>query len=136
MTSQYIAAYVVAALIFGLLDFLWLGNMAANLYRPVIGEIMADEFRKGPAFAFYAIYMFGIVWFAVRPALASGNWSDALINGVLFGAIAYATFDLTAQAVLKVWSTKLSLIDIAWGAFATGTASTLTAVILLRFLPR
>lgn len=132
--TQFIIAYLIAAIIFGILDFLWLSNMAANLYRPVIGEIMADEFRKGPALAFYVIYLFGIVWFGVKPALASGTWTTALLNGALFGFIAYATFDLTSQAVMKVWSTKITLIDMAWGAFASGSTAALTALLVLRFV--
>lgn len=132
--TQFVIAYFVAAIIFGILDFLWLSNMSANLYRPVIGEIMADQFNKGPAIAFYAIYLFGIIWFGVRPALASGAWTSALLNGALFGFIAYATFDLTSQAILKVWSTKITLIDMAWGAFATGTTAALTAYLILRFV--
>ena len=132
--TQYFVAYLVAAVIFGILDFLWLSNMASSLYRPVIGEIMADEFRKAPAAAFYFIYLFGIVWFGIKPALISGQWTTALLNGALFGGIAYATYDLTSQAVLKTWSTKITLYDIAWGTFATGTTAALTAYLILRFV--
>ncbi|MEO9634712.1 MAG: DUF2177 family protein [Parasphingorhabdus sp.] len=132
--TQYIAAYVIAAIIFGILDYLWLSNMAGTLYRPVIGGIMADEFRKVPALAFYLIYLFGIVWFGIKPGLANGQWTTALLNGALFGGIAYATYDLTSQAVLKVWSTKISLYDIAWGTFATGVTAALTTYLLLRFM--
>ena len=46
-----------------------------------------------------------------------------MLNGALFGAICYATYDLTNQATLKVWSTQMTLIDIAWGASATALAS-------------
>lgn len=134
MIGQFFTAYVIAAIIFGAMDFVWLSNMADSLYRPVIGELMADEFHKAPAIAFYAIYLFGIVWFGIKPGLISGQWTDAALNGALFGAIAYATYDLTSQAVLKTWSTKISLFDITWGGFATGTTSALTAIIVLRFV--
>ena len=132
--TQFVIAYIIAAIIFGILDFLWLSNMANSLYRPVIGEIMADEFRKAPALAFYLIYLFGIIWFGVKPALANGQWTTALLNGALFGGIAYATYDLTSQAVLKVWSTKITLCDIAWGTFATGVTAALTAYLVLKFV--
>ncbi|QTD55709.1 DUF2177 family protein [Parasphingorhabdus cellanae] len=132
--TQFVIAYIIAAVIFGILDFLWLTNMANSLYRPVIGEIMADEFRKLPALAFYLIYLFGIIWFGVKPALVSGQWTTALLNGALFGGIAYATYDLTSQAVLKVWSTKITLYDIAWGTFATGVTAALTAYLVLKFV--
>ena len=120
---KWIVAYAAAAVAFGVLDAMWLRWAGPNLYRPVIGSIMADEFRKGAAIAFYLIYLAGMVWFAVRPGLDAGSVATAMLNGALLGALCYATFDLTSQAVLKVWATHVSLADIAWGAFATAAAS-------------
>ncbi|WP_430428155.1 DUF2177 family protein [Parasphingorhabdus sp.] len=131
--TRYIATYIIAAIIFGILDAIWLTNAAELLYRPIIGEIMADQFRLAPALTFYAIYLAGMLWFAVRPALIDGKWTTALLNGAILGFLCYATFDLTSQAVLKVWSTKLTIIDLIWGTFATGTTSALTAMLVLRF---
>ena len=120
---KWILAYVAAAIAFGILDFFWLRWAGPNLYRPVIGEIMAKEFRGGAAAAFYLIYIAGMVWFAIRPGLAQGSVGTAMLNGALLGALCYATFDLTSQAVFKVWATHVSLTDIAWGAFATANAA-------------
>jgi len=120
---KWIVAYIAAAVAFGALDAVYLRWAADNLYRPVIGSILADEFRMGAAIAFYLIYIAGVVWFAVKSGLEAGNVGTALINGALLGGLCYATFDLTSQAVMKVWSTHLTLIDIAWGAFATGVAT-------------
>ncbi len=124
---KWIVAYLAAGAVFGVLDALWLRWAGPNLYRPVIGEIMAAQFRVAPAAAFYLIYLAGMVWFAVRPGMESGQSGVALVNGALLGALCYATFDLTNQAVMKVWSTQISLIDIAWGAFATAIASAAAA---------
>lgn len=131
--TTYLIAFVVAALVFGGLDAIWLSWAGENFYRPVIGSIMADEFRVAPAAAFYFLYLAGMTWFAIRPGIESGNVMTALINGVLLGALCYATYDLTSQAVLKVWATKISVIDIMWGAFATGTASAVATWATLRF---
>lgn len=120
---KWIIAYAVAAVAFGILDALWLRWAGPNLYRPVIGEIMAENFRIVPAGVFYLTYLAGMVWFAIRPGLESGQVSTALLNGALLGALCYATFDLTSQAVFKVWATHISVIDIIWGTFATATAS-------------
>jgi uncharacterized membrane protein len=129
-----VISYVLAAVIFGMLDAVWLSQMAPRLYRPILGDMLADSFRMGPALVFYALYMFGIVWFGVRPALSSGLWTSALLNGALFGGLAYATYDLTNQATLRVWSTKITVYDIAWGAFASGVTAALVAAIVLRFV--
>ena len=129
---KLVIAYVVAAIAFGVLDALWLRWAGPNLYRPVIGEIMADEFRLAPAAAFYLIYIAGMVWFAIRPGLESGSVVTALLNGAMLGALCYATFDLTSQAVFKVWSTHVSLMDIAWGATATALASAASTAVTLK----
>ena len=130
---KWIIAYIAAALAFGALDAVYLRWAADNLYRPVIGSILADEFRMGAAIAFYLIYIAGMVWFAVKPGIEAGSVATALLNGALLGGLCYATFDLTSQAVMKVWSTHLSLIDIAWGAFATAVAASLATWAALRF---
>ncbi len=129
---KWIIAYAVAALSFGALDAMWLRWAGPNLYRPVIGEIMADEFRVGAAAAFYFLYLAGMVWFAIRPGLDNGNAGTAVLNGALLGALCYATFDLTSQAVMRVWATHISLADIAWGAFATAIASGIATWATLR----
>ena len=131
--TKYLIAYAAAAVIFGALDAIWLRWAGENFYRPVIGEIMAEEFRVAPAALFYLLYLCGMVWFAIRPGLESGHVTTALLNGVLLGALCYATYDLTSQAVLKVWATKISVVDILWGAFATGTTSALATYVTLRF---
>lgn len=128
---RWIIAWVAAALSFGVLDALWLSWAGPNLYRPALGEVLADEFRMGPALLFYACYISAMVWFAVRPGLAQGV-PHAVLNGALLGAIAYATYDLTNQATLKVWSSQISVIDIAWGAAATALASGIAALAALK----
>lgn len=130
---KWIVAYGAAAVAFGILDAIWLRWAGPNLYRPVIGEIMAEEFRKGAAIAFYLIYLAGMVWFAVRPGLAAGSVATTALNGALLGALCYATFDLTSQAVMKVWATHISLADIAWGAFATAVAASAATWAAMKF---
>lgn len=130
--AKYAIAYAFAAVIFGAMDAVWLNWAGPNLYEPTIGELMAENLNLGAAGAFYFIYLAGMVYFGIRPGLLAGKPSAALINGALLGALCYATFDLTSQAVFKVWATHVSLLDIAWGAFATGTTSGLCAFITLR----
>lgn len=118
----WIIAYGTAALVFGVLDAIWLGWAGKHFYRPNIGELLADSFRMGPAIAFYIAYVAAIVWFAVRPGLTGGAGTAAL-NGALLGAICYATYDLTNQATMRTWPVQVTLVDIAWGSFATAVAA-------------
>jgi uncharacterized membrane protein len=121
---QYAVAYLAAGLYMALVDSVWLTSMI-NVYRQNIGELLLpDGIRVAPAIAFYLLYIFGIVWFAVSPALANGgSLQTAALNGALLGLVCYGTYDLTNQATLKVWPTFITLMDLAWGTFLTATAA-------------
>jgi uncharacterized membrane protein len=124
MFLKYIAAYVATGLAFALIDSIWLRNAYAKLYQPEIGDmLMKDGFRLGPAIAFYLLYILGMMIFAVGPAMASGRWQTALIQGAMLGFFCYMTYDLTNMATLKQWSLKVTVLDMIWGTFLTGTAS-------------
>lgn len=132
MIGKYATAYVVTGLAFALIDSVWLRAMYARLYQPEIGDLLAKGFRLGPAMTFYLIYIAGILWFAVGPALANGRWQTALLNGTILGCLCYATYDLTNFATLKVWSMKVTILDIFWGIILTGFAAATGAAITNR----
>ena len=67
-------SYVLTLVIFAIIDTAWLGAMGERLYRPLIGSMLADNFRLVPALAFYALYAAGLTAFAVLPALAEADW--------------------------------------------------------------
>ncbi len=130
---RWTIATLCAAVVFGALDAMWLQWAGPNLYEPNIGEIMAEDINIGAAGVFYLLYIAGMIWFAIRPGLEAGSAKVALINGALLGGLCYATFDLTSQAVFKVWATQVTVFDIAWGAFATGLTSSVATWVTLRF---
>jgi uncharacterized membrane protein len=124
MTAKYLTAYVATGIAFALIDSIWLRTMYSRLYKPEIGELMMkDGFRLGPAVIFYLLYILGMMVFAVGPALSDGKWQTALFWGALLGFFCYMTYDLTNHATMKVWSMKVTVLDIMWGTFLTGTAS-------------
>ena len=130
---QHCIAYVAVALVFMVLDAVWLSLMASRLYRPAIGHLMADGFSVLPAVLFYLLYIAGIVYFAVAPALdARKPVLAALGHGALLGLLAYATYDLTNQATLRGWPWQVTLADLAWGATVTGVAAAAGTAITLR----
>jgi uncharacterized membrane protein len=98
--------------------------MYMKLYQPEIGEVLMKGVRMGPAVAFYLLYIAGIMVFAVSPAFASGKWQTALIQGALFGFFCYMTYDLTNYSTLKVWSLKVTILDMIWGTVLTGLTAT------------
>jgi uncharacterized membrane protein len=121
---KYVFAYLGAGLTFAVIDAVWLTTMVNRLYRPVIGPIMADKPDMTAAVIFYLISIAGTVFLAIDPALREGSWTRALLNGAVLGFIAYATYDLTNQATLNVWSWKLTITDIIWGTTLTGLSAT------------
>ncbi|MFN3521725.1 MAG: DUF2177 family protein [Phenylobacterium sp.] len=120
---RYAVGYLAAGLAMGLLDAVWLTQVGPYLYRPALDPVLADAFRPVPALAFYLAYVAGVMLLAVRPALREGTIRAAATNGALLGAMAYATYDLTNQATLKVWSTTITVIDVTWGATLTAVAA-------------
>jgi uncharacterized membrane protein len=120
---HYLLAYVGTGVIMGVLDAIWLTLMAPRLYQPAIGELLAPRPNMRAAVAFYLIYVFGIVFLAVLPALREGSAVRAATLGAVLGLVAYATYDLTNQATLRVWPLHVTLIDLAWGIFITMAAA-------------
>lgn len=116
-------AYAVTFAAFVVVDAIWLSRMASVIYRPVMGDMLLERFRVAPAIVFYFIYAAGLVFFAVRPALAAQDWQMALVHGALAGGFAYATYNLTNFATLKNWSTGLAVADISWGATVSAIAA-------------
>ncbi len=128
--GPWIIAYIATGVAFLGIDAVWLSFAANKLYRPNIGPLMLDKFSVPPAALFYLIYIGGIVFFAIAPALASGRWTAALVRGALLGFVCYATYDLTNQATLKGWSSTVTVADLCWGTFVTGAAACVGFLVL------
>jgi uncharacterized membrane protein len=129
----YLIAYLVCIVVMGGLDFLWLSNTSQALYRRDLAPLLADDPNMIVAVIFYLVFIVGILIFAVRPALASGDWRTAALYGALFGFFAYTTYDLTNFATMKVWTLRVTLLDIAWGTFLTGVSAGAAAMAALKF---
>ena len=112
--------YLITLIVFFAIDILWLGFIAKKLYRDNLGYIMADKTNWPAAIIFYLVYIGGLIFFAINPALAKDNIVYALGIGALFGFMTYATYDMTNLATLKDWPLKITIIDIIWGTTLNG----------------
>ena len=117
--SRMIIAYIATMIIFALIDFIWLGTVAKSFYRNQIGDLLLKDFRMDAAVVFYVIYIAGIVFFAVRPALEAESLRTAFLLGAAVGFLCYATYDLTNLATLKGFTATVAIVDIAWGTALT-----------------
>ena len=129
----YLMAYVATLIAFFALDMLWLGVLARKFYANQLGRLMADNPNWLVAIAFYAMYIAGIVFFAIRPAIEAEQVLKAALYGALFGFFCYATYDLTNLATLRDWPVKLVIVDILWGTLLTGSCAAAGAWATLKF---
>jgi uncharacterized membrane protein len=120
---RWLLAYGATALVFAVLDFVWLTQMGEAVYRPALQELMAPEVNYPAAVLFYVVYIACVVFLAVRPAVQAGSLSVAFVNGAVLGLCAYATYDLTNMATLKVWPVHVAALDVGWGTVLTAVAA-------------
>jgi uncharacterized membrane protein len=115
-----VISYLAALAVFCGLDFVWFGFAGETIYLPAIGELLRSGFDASAAVAFYLIYVFGLVFLAIRPA---ARLTEAMSRAAVYGFCAYATYDLTNQATLRHWPLTLSLVDMAWGTALSSVAA-------------
>jgi uncharacterized membrane protein len=136
MNSKHLVAWAATFVVMLVIDGLWLGVIAKSTYQQGMGELMAAQPRLVPAAAFYLLYPVGLAVFAVLPGVDAGSMLRAALTGALFGLFCYGTYDLTNMAVVRNWPVGLSLLDMAWGTFASGVASAAGAAATLAWLQR
>jgi uncharacterized membrane protein len=127
---HFIWQFIVALGIFLALDMIWLTTVARALYVSEIGGLLLPQPNIGAAIVFYLIFIAGLVYFVIGPAAAVQNLSKAFLVGAAFGFVAYATYDLTNLATLKGFTTRIALVDLAWGSFLSSAVSGLTVLAL------
>lgn len=120
---KYLIAYAATAVIFFACDFVWLSTMG-SFYRERAAGLFLDRPNLAIAGLFYLVYVGGIVFLAVSPALSGDSWTTALLAGLVLGLVAYGTYDLTNLSTLKNWPLAVTLVDLAWGTVLTGVAAT------------
>jgi uncharacterized membrane protein len=124
----FLKLYLIAFVLFFVIDLLWLGIVAKDIYKKYLGHLMSEQVNWAAAIIFYLLFIGGLVFFVIMPAVEAESIGKALLYGALFGFITYATYDLTNLATLKDWPIQITIIDLVWGTFLG------TSVSLLSFL--
>jgi uncharacterized membrane protein len=134
--TNYVLLYGLTVVIFFMIDLFWLGVAAKGLYARHIGGLLRENVNWAAAILFYLVYIDGIQFFVLYPALADGSGIlKTAITGGLLGFFAYCTFDLTCLALLRNWSLFITVVDIMWGTFLTGTTAAATLWLIRFILP-
>lgn len=120
-----------------LMDMIWLGVIAKNIYAENIGMLLR---KSGSAMSpiwwaavvVYICITLGILFFVLPKA--HGDYLLALASGALLGVVTYGIYDFTNYAILANWPWKITLIDVTWGIVLCGLSSLFAVFIQNRFL--
>ena len=113
---RFLAAYGVALIVMGALDGLWLGWLAKSFYQEQLGALMADSVRIVPAALYYLGFPLVIVYLGLTPSASLG---EAVRRSAVLGLAAFGVYDLTNLATLRGYTVLMTVVDMAWGTFAT-----------------
>ena len=122
--------YGITLGIFLVIDFIWLTVIAKSLYAQHLGYLMAPKANLLAALIFYLLFVVGLQYFVLNPALLNGNWVSVLLSGMFFGLVTYATYDLTNLATVRDWPILITFIDLVWGSFVSGITALLSFLII------
>ena len=118
-----ISATLISALIFLIIDVIWLSFSVKSFYRPNIGHLLLETPVMWAAILFYLIYVIGLAVVIIEPSLDYQNTQKFLIKAFMFGLVAYGTYNLTNMATIKGWSPNVVFVDMIWGGSLTAFSS-------------
>ena len=127
---RFILLWAAGVVIFTAMDLVWIGVVAASLYRSQLGDLISlgqemSAGRAAAALCTWLLLVLGILCFALPRGIQNGSAMASLAWGALLGFVIYGVYDLTNLAVLRGWTLKVTVLDIAWGTFACGIISML-----------
>ncbi|MBI5019186.1 DUF2177 family protein [Candidatus Gottesmanbacteria bacterium] len=120
---MFVKLYFLTLPVFFAIDLLWLGVVAKQFYGKYLGFLMSPSPNWAAAVLFYLLFIAGLVFFVIQPAVERGQWGYALGAGIFFGLITYATYDLTNLATIKQWPFIVTVVDLMWGMVLSGSVS-------------
>lgn len=126
--------YLIALPVFFIIDMIWLGLVAKNFYRSQIGFLMKTNINWVAAIIFYFLFIAGLVFFVLSPAIEKRSLNYAIMAGIFYGLLTYSTYDLTNLATLKDWPLLVTIVDIIWGMILSVSVSLITYLIAIRTL--
>jgi len=124
----------ITSILFLIIDLIWLSFSVKYFYKPQLGILLNEKPVMWAAVLFYLIYVVGLAIIILLPAIKQDSITQAFFTGIVFGIVAYGTYNLTNMATIRNWSPYVVLVDIIWGGFLTGTSSALGIYLSKKFL--
>ncbi|HRD67863.1 MAG TPA: DUF2177 family protein [Candidatus Competibacter sp.] len=113
--TYYFKVYLATFSAFFIMDMLWLGLVARELYRKQLDFLLAPDPNWFAAVIFYFSFVAGLVIFVIGPGLKADSLKTTLLLAAFFGWVTYATYDLTNLATVKNWPLLITIVDMIWG---------------------
>ncbi len=114
-----VGMYVAMLIAFFVIDAIALKFMMYPLFQRHIPDLLRDEVQLSVAAGFYAVYVIGVIYFAVMPALQAERPELAIMNGAFVGFLAYGTYEASNMATIKGWAWQMLITDVTWGTILT-----------------
>ena len=121
------------SIIFLIVDIVWLSLSVKYFYRPQLGNLLTDRPVMWAAILFYLVYVIGLAIIILQPSLSSDSILKAFWTGIVFGCVAYGTYNFTNMATIKGWSPYVTIVDFIWGGFLTGSSSAIGIYLAKKF---
>lgn len=134
MKVNYAALYAITAGLFVLFDAVWLGVVAKKLYASELKGLMTSNVKWGAAVLFYLVFIAGLIYFVIAPALKADSSSSLVLAAAAFGFVTYATYDLTNYATLKGFPLKIVVIDLMWGTALSAIVASLAYILYTKVI--
>lgn len=131
--ARYMSLYLASAVVFFVIDFIWLSLAGPTIYKREIGQLLLDQPNLLVAAGFYLFYVVGLVVLVTAPA--NGDVVRAMLMGAVLGFVAYGTYDLTNLSTMRGFTPTIAVIDMAWGTFLTAVSAAAGVFLVNRFLP-
>lgn len=118
--------FISTLVLFLAIDAVWITLFGSKWYTQYLSHLTSGKVAITPALLFYAIYIFGMLYFVIMPAIGGNTpLTEVALRGAILWFFAYSTYDLTNHVFMKHWPWFITITDILWGAFVTGTVATL-----------
>ncbi len=129
---QLLKVAATCGVVFAILDAFWLGFVMNSFYRSQLAPIVRLSADGGiapnwpAAILVYVVLGIGIAWFVMPNATTA---TSAAGYGALFGFCVYGVYDLTNFSTLAQYPLPITIVDTAWGTFATAVCATVVRTV-------
>lgn len=127
---NYFKSLLVSLVVLIFIETVWMTMVENNFYSNFIGHLMNNDINWLSEILLSVLFTVALVYFVVEPAVRDNDIQKLLISAVLFGLIAYGTYDLTNFSMLREWPLSITVIDMLWGTCMTVLTSLISYFIL------